>query len=327
MEQVTVSPVREQLLDRRQRLVHEIGRVGSHPDLAHLLSEVDAALDRVAAGTYGICETCHDAIEADRLFADPLVRFCLDHLPPAEQRALERDLQLTASIQQALLPAHESAVDGWHMAYRYRPARIVSGDYCDFIAGVPGEVFFMIGDVSGKGVAASMLMAHLHAMFRALVPGALPLDALMARANRAFCESTLPNHYATLVCVRTTPSGEVDLCNAGHVSPLVVRGDGIESVASTGLPLGLFGTEQFGVSRLRLEPGETLLLCTDGVLEAENDAGVAYGTDRLAAVASRAGALTPPALLDACAGDLASFVSGVPFADDVTLMALQRARS
>ena len=98
MEQVSVLPVREQLIDRRQRLEREIGRVGPMPDLTHLLQEVDTALARVAAGTYGRCETCHDPIERDRLLADPLVRFCLDHLPAAEQRALERDLLLAADI-------------------------------------------------------------------------------------------------------------------------------------------------------------------------------------------------------------------------------------
>src|SRR6476620_10781132 len=105
MEQISVSPVRDQLLDRRQRLEHEIGRVGEQSDLSQLLV-------RVNAGTFGLCETFHDAIEPERLLADPLARFCLDHLPPSEQRALERDLQLAAAIQRNLLPAANAQFDG-----------------------------------------------------------------------------------------------------------------------------------------------------------------------------------------------------------------------
>lgn len=325
MAQVTMPPVlREQLVDRRQRLEREIGRVGSQPDLSRLLQEVDDALGRMNAGTYGLCETCHDSIEPDRLLADPLVRFCLDHLTPAEQRALERDLQLAARIQQTLLPAASLDFNGWQVAYHYRPARLVSGDYCDHITTDAGDLYFMVGDVSGKGVAASMLMAHLHAMFRALVLAGLPLDALMERASRVFCESTLPTHYATLVCGRASAGGDVAICNAGHPPPLLIHGAGIDRVEATGLPVGIFCTEQFGVSRLRLLPGDVLLLCTDGVLDAENGAGVEYGFDRLRAILAGSHHLAPPALIDACVNDLASFLGGARYGDDVTLMAIRR---
>jgi len=324
MEQVSVFPVREQLIDRRQRLEHEIGRVGPLPDLAHLLKEVDAALARVSAGTYGLCETCGAPIERDRLIADPLVRFCLDDLPPSEQRALERDLLLAADIQRALLPPADASFDGWRLNYIYRPYRLVSGDYCDHVTTPSGDFYFMLGDVTGKGVAASMLMAHLHAMFRALVLARPSLDVLMERASRAFCESTLPTHYATLVCGRATTAGDVELCNAGHPSPLVVRASGIETVESTGLPLGMFSSEQFGTTRLHLDPGDALLIFTDGVVEAEDAAGTQYGVERIARVATGAHSLEPAALVDSCSRDLAAFVNGRPYADDVTMMALRR---
>jgi sigma-B regulation protein RsbU (phosphoserine phosphatase) len=324
MDDLSLSPVRDQLLDRRLRLEREIGRSGPHADLTHLLHEVDAALARVSAGTYGFCETCHDAIESERLLADPLVRFCLDHLPASEQRALERDLQLAADIQQALLPPPRVEHHGWQLAYHYRPSRIVSGDYCDHVALGGGDFYFMVGDVTGKGVAASMLMAHLHAMFRALVPAGLPLDALMARASRAFCESTLPTHYATLVCGHATAAGDVAICNAGHPPPLLVRQSRIERIESTGLPLGLFSSEQFGVSQVHLEPGDALLVCTDGVLEAENAVGLPYGAERMALIAARSRDGGSAALVDACIDDLAAFAGRTSYQDDVTVMAVRR---
>lgn len=154
------------------------------------------------AGTFGLCATCHDAIEPDRLLADPLTQFCLDHLTPVEQRALQQDLELASRIQRELLPKPDTRFDGWEIAYHYQPAGPVSGDYCDLIPGDADQVYFLIGDVAGKGVAAAMLMSHLSAMLRTLITVGLPLSQLMERASRVFCESTLPTHYATLVCGR-----------------------------------------------------------------------------------------------------------------------------
>ena len=87
----------------------------------------------------------------------------------------------------------------------------MGGDFYDFFLIDENRLGFVVGDVSGKGVAASMLMANLHAMFRALVPTGLPLELLLERANRIFCESTLPTHYVTLVCGRAAASGEIGL--------------------------------------------------------------------------------------------------------------------
>src|SRR5260370_8803793 len=110
--------------------------------------------------------------------ADPLVRFCLDHLTNAEQRALESDLSLAARNQRALLPKAGLAPDGWDARYHYQPAGMVSGDYCDLFE-TDGGLLFMLGDVSGKGVAASRLMSHLHPPFRTLAPTGLPLVRLL----------------------------------------------------------------------------------------------------------------------------------------------------
>ena len=114
------------------------------------------------------------AIEADRLLCNPLLRFCLDHLSQDEQRALERDLTLAAGIQRTLLPRADWAIDGWQARYHYQPANLVSGDYCDLIES-DGSFLFLLGDVAGKGVAASMLMSNLHGTFRTLAGQHLPL--------------------------------------------------------------------------------------------------------------------------------------------------------
>ena len=109
---------------------------------------------------------------------------------------------------------------------------MVSGDYCDVIDAGQNGLYFMVGDVSGKGVAASMLMAHLHAMFRTLIPGGLSLPCMLQHASHVFRESVLPNQYATLIAGRAWPDGRIEICNAGHPFPMIVR-DGAVQVLQT----------------------------------------------------------------------------------------------
>jgi sigma-B regulation protein RsbU (phosphoserine phosphatase) len=315
-----------QLLDRRQKL--EAAAVSTLPaaaEVQRLIGEVDEALKRIELGTFGLCETCHDPIETDRLIADPLTRFCLDHLTPREQRALQQDLDLATRIQRELLPKADSVVDGWQIAYHYHPAGPVSGDYCDLLPGPRGDTYFLVGDVAGKGVAAAMLMSHLSAMLRTLISIGLPLPELMERASRVFCESTLPTHYVTLVCGRASTSGELEICNAGHPPPLVIGRGEVSAVAATSLPIGMFCAEEFTCTAVRLQPADTMLLYTDGVIEAQNAAGADYGLERLRAFATAPLADTPRAVVDACVRDLGRFVGGRMPTDDVTVMALRRA--
>src|SRR5262245_50919570 len=146
----------EQLVDRQRKLRSVAAQPEAEGEIARLLSEVDAALDRMQSGTYGICETCHEPIETERLLVDPLLRLCLPHLSPTQQRAFEEDLNLASQIQRGLLPARDFNCGAWKAAYHYDPAGLVSGDYCDLVAADCGAIYFMLGDVAGKGVAASM---------------------------------------------------------------------------------------------------------------------------------------------------------------------------
>ena len=316
--------IREQLIDRRHKL--EIASNGFTPDaeLTRLLREVDSALQRMEDGTYGLCDFCHDPVETERLIANPLTRLCIDHLSPHEARALEDDLALAARIQTGLLPPPSQKIDGWEIAYHYQPAGIVSGDYCDVISDGQENVLFALGDVSGKGVAASMLMAHLQAMFRTLISVAIPIEQMIERASRVFCESTLPTHYATLVCGKTGRGGEVDICNAGHLPPLLFHNGGVRQIDATGLPVGMFSNENFTATRVKLEKGDTLLLYTDGLSEALNAQGSEYGAARLSSLLNDNHNLSPRELLDTCVKDWLSVGSGQRPTDDVTLMAIQR---
>jgi sigma-B regulation protein RsbU (phosphoserine phosphatase) len=316
--------LRSELLMRRKKL--ESFAAASRPDdyIRNLLREVDAALTRMDSGSYGLCESCHEAIEADRLQANPLARFCLDHLSPREQRALEEDLELAARIQKGLLPRPGTGHHGWQTAFHYQPAGPVSGDYCDLVAAEDGSLYFMIGDVTGKGIAASILMSQLHALFRALIGVGLPLQTIVARASRVFCESTLPSHFATLVCGKAGIQGDVEICNAGHLPPLLVRGRSVSGIESTALPLGLFCDGDFAVSRERLEPGDLLLLFTDGLSEAQNRSGEELGVERLSQLAQSMHPTTAESLVRACVGRASDFRAAAAANDDLTVLAIQR---
>ena len=316
--------LRAELERRYDRLESAIQTPSADPSLTNLLSEVDAALDRMDSGTYGLCETCHDSIEADRLLANPLEQFCLDHLTSEERRALESDLLLAARIQQTLLPARDLAPNGWHVRYHYAPARVVSGDYCDVFESNSGLVF-LLGDVSGKGIAASMLMSHLHATFRSLADAELPLDRMVGVANRIFSESTMAGQFATLVVGRATNDGAVDLVSAGHLPLLHLCAGETKSQGATGVPLGMFPNTNFPVFSFSVQAGDSLLVYTDGLTESRNGKDEEYGMHRVKAVADKHGNKKPGELISSCLADLHSFTSGAKPTDDLTLLALQRA--
>lgn len=328
MPEITESFLREQLHTRRHRLESALAGSPGAEGLAQLLKEVDSALARMEAGSYGICEECHDTIEKDRLLSDPLICYCLDHLTANERRALEQDLELAAQVQRGLLPRKSLQHDGWEVSYHYQPLGMVSGDYCEVVTssnGAPG-MFFALGDVSGKGVAASMLMSQLHAIFRTLVALDLSVPLLLERASRVFCESTMSSLFATLVCGRADAAGEIELSNAGHCPALLVHQERLTRLGATGVPLGLFCTGDYPSQRVQMEPGDTLFLFTDGVVESRSPSGAEYGEARLTQTLTRNGSRSPRELIHACLDDLSAFRSGTPLADDLTVMVVRRTR-
>jgi sigma-B regulation protein RsbU (phosphoserine phosphatase) len=313
------------MLDWRQRLEGAISDFDQSPHLVHLLHELNAALERMNQGTYGICRICDGEMTQD-IVVDPLARYCLDCLTSDETRALQDDLDSVSRIQFEMLPKRDFSFNGWEACYHYEALGPVSGDYCDLLSADNGDLFFLFGDVAGKGIAASMLMAHLSATFRSLITVNLPLNQLVERANKIFSESTMPAYFATLVCGRATSSGEVELCNAGHLPPLLIRNCEVTPLEATGLPLGLFCGEQYAVTTLKLDKDDSLLLYTDGLTEARDPLDGEYGNERLQRLAGAYKSLAPKQLVEACLEDVRSFRSGAARNDDLTVMAIRRSQ-
>ena len=317
-----LQTAREQLQSRRERLENVLAE---HPteQLSQLLTQVDQALARIDTGQFGLCAVCHETVEADRLMHDPLVAVCLGCLSPAQQRALEYDLELAARIQNGLLLAPDLVIPGWQIAYHYRPAGVIGGDYCDVISDGRGGAYFLIADVAGKGVAAAMLTANLRAVFRALVPLGLPVEELLAHANRLFCEGKLPMQYATVVFGYSSPAGKLQLVNAGHLPALRVRGANVKQFESGGLPLGLFCNQQFTAESVELLLGDMLVLFTDGVSEAQNVRGEEYGVSKLQTLIQEGKFTCPEKVIEACRDCLQEFRGPTERSDDETLLAIQ----
>jgi len=322
MATLEIAFLNNQLLERKQRLEAAMAAAPQNSSLAALLREVDSALERMDKGSYGMCDECHDPVEQCRLLADPLVRYCLDHLTQPQRDELQRDLDLAAEVQRNLLPQVGLRAGNWETSYHYAPLGPVSGDYCDVIP-TDGQLFFVLGDVSGKGVAASMLMTQLHALFRSLTGIALPLGKIVTQANRVFCESALAGQYATLVCGLAKPSGEVEIHNAGHLPAIVAGRGGVLRVESTGLPLGMFHSAEFSATRLQLEPGDSFFLYTDGLSETTHE-GVEYGVDRVTRLVRQNSGKPPADLIAACLDDLRGFRGSSERQDDLTLLVIRR---
>jgi sigma-B regulation protein RsbU (phosphoserine phosphatase) len=322
---MNASRVRAELAGRRQHVVRA-GQL-SATDVQDLLDDIDAALSRLEDGTYGVCEVCRESVGAEHLERDPVARCCEEHPTPAEQARIRRDLALARDVQLRLLPQPGRTLNGWQYRYRYEAAAEVGGDFCDAIA-IPSrnETLVLVGDVSGKGVAASMLMSTLLATFRSLASLALPTSELLVRVNTLFHDTSAPSSYATLAAASLLSNGAVDLYSAGHWPPILRRGGRIDALhVEPGLPLGLFAESHYRPTRVQLNPGDTLLFYTDGAVDAENRDGEDYSLRRLgrALVAAETDGLD--ALIERCLTDVRGFQDRRRVDDDLLLFAVRAA--
>ena len=322
--QAPTPDLRSELINWRERLEATAGNSADTFQLSGLLREVEAAIERLThEDSYGVCQVCHDLIGQAGMNADPLAKTCLSCFTPEQLSELEKDLDRAWLIQGDLLPKQNLKFNGWEVSYHYEPAGPVSGDYCDLVSLDNGDLYFLIGDVSGKGVAASLLMSRLHAIFRSLIGVGLSVSELVERANRLFSESTMRPYYATLVCGKAAACGEVEICNAGHCSPLLLHDGTVTAIPATGLPVGMFCDERYSSTQIKLGKGDRLLLYTDGLSEARDQLDREYGDDRLPALLCECHQLPAVALVNRLLEDVGEFSLARPKVDDLTVMAIE----
>ena len=240
---------------------------------------------------------------------------------------LESELSLAARIQQDLFPAALPALTGYDLAAHNRPARQCGGDYYDAIAGDDGRVLLCVADVSGKGLPAALVMSNMQATLRALLGRQTSLPELATDSSALLFASTAPEKYVTAALVGLDPaSGAARFVGAGHVDTLILRASGeAVTLTSTGTPLGLLPPGiPFGETAQHLAPGDTLVLFSDGVPEAQNMFDEEFGEARLLDVLREARGGSAAAIIAAVITAIDEFVGGAPQFDDITLMVLRR---
>lgn len=247
------------------------------------------------------------------------------HKESLERQRLERDLALARTIQQGLLPVTAPRLPGFEVAVRHETCFYVGGDYYDFLPlGSAGHVF-VIADVEGKGSSSALVMSNLQATLRTLVKHVHALEGVMFYLNEALLESTRGEKYLTLFLgLLDLPRRGLHYINAGHLPPLVVGADGATRSLDEGGPvIGLFPGLRYKRGFVRLEPGEVIVACTDGITESSNSSEEQYGAERLAKAVSARRMRSAPEIVDAIFDDVDDFSAGVDRRDDRVVMALK----
>ena len=270
--------------------------------------------------------------EADLRFLDAIsdhMAIAIDnarlHLDLIEKNRMERELQLGREIQSRLLPAPPSDVARTALAAMSLPCYEVGGDYYDFIELPDGDIGLAIGDVSGKGVAAALIMSSMQAALRIAAPIESDLERLVARLNGLLYRMARGRKYVTFFFGRFNPkSGELRYVNAGHNPPFVINGDLVTRLASTGKPIGLLPDIPFEERTVNIPPGASLVLYTDGLNEAANSAEEEFGNERLESLVLETSADVteemPRRILDA----ITAFEAGAHATDDKTIVVVRR---
>jgi sigma-B regulation protein RsbU (phosphoserine phosphatase) len=248
------------------------------------------------------------------------------HREALEKERLEREMQLAAEIQRGILPKGAPQVEGFQVFGWYRPARQVGGDYYDLFRMGDSHLGLVVGDVSGKGIPAALMVSTLHSALRLLLDKAGFGPSLLENLNRHILDSSAPNKFITMFL------GELDLrtavfryLNAGHNPGLVLRRDGsVEELGSSGLPLGLLPIAHYQERSVPLEPGDVVCLYSDGITECSSPRDEEFGTGRLGDLMRAYQERPLPDLLDAIREATDHFAEGLPQGDDQTVVLLRR---
>lgn len=243
-----------------------------------------------------------------------------------ERERLERDVALARQIQVGLLPKALPEIDGWELYAHNIPSRGVSGDFYKVELVDDGSCAIMVADVSGKGIAASLLTASLEALAAGPIHDAVPPEKICDRVSHLLYERTPPEKYATGFLASFDPeTGLFGYCNAGHNPGFVLReAGGVEQLESTGMPLGILPSGVYGASDVTLEKGDTVVLYTDGLTEAENPDEEEYGEERLAELCAEHRNESLDDLAATISADQDAYVRGVPYVDDRTVVLVRR---
>lgn len=303
-------------------------QLGPAPEAAvnsHLKS-VEESMEEVKDGTLGICDVCHEPVEPKLLEVDYTTCVCLSHLSPQQVSQLESELELATAVQKALLPQEVPAIPGLEIAAYSRPAQFVGGDYFDFVPFRPDLPGFIIADIAGHGVSASLQMASIQTLSRALIPSSDSPAQAVSRIHSLFVHNINFTTFVTLFMAAYDPSSrKLTYANGGHNPPLVVHSRDSQQEAiflePTGPAVGLIEDATYNQGEIILEPGDVFLMYTDGVIEATAPDGRSmYASDRLVKTVRGLSQLPVGEVVRGIRESLDGFIQGTPLEDDVTFV-------
>jgi sigma-B regulation protein RsbU (phosphoserine phosphatase) len=265
----------------------------------------------------GLCATYSSStLEAQRLRREAEVGLLL-----------LQEMELARDVQQHLLPHGQPPIPGLEYAGYCRTAELVGGDYYDFLPMPDGGLLFTLGDVSGKGIAAAVMMASIQATLRAQVVRAPDsIAALIGELNRAAYSFSTPEKYSTLFCGSIdVRSRELTYVNAGQVCPMLLRsGDGrVERLAGGGLPVGLLDGSEYEQGEVQLQPGDTVLCFSDGISEAINGKREMWNESEVEKIVRTCVKLTAQQMIDVLVEATDRFIGEAKQSDDMTAVALR----
>ncbi len=248
------------------------------------------------------------------------------HREALEKERLEREMELAAQIQQRLLPTLVPEVSGFAILGWSRPARLVGGDYYDLIALKEGSLGLVVGDVSGKGMPAALMVSTVHSALRLLLDHLEVGPDLLERLNRHISDTSAPNKFITFFMVEVdSQKGAVHFLNAGHNPALLVGSSGEPQELKTGgLPLGLLPDSVYKDGSFSMEPGDLLCIYSDGITEATSQTDEEFGTGRLIEVLNEYREESLESIIAAIDRATTKFARGMPQFDDQTLLLLRR---
>lgn len=242
---------------------------------------------------------------------------------------LENDLRLALKLQLSLLPParyHSTQMGGCDIATVLRPARAIGGDFYDYLHLSPQKVLFTLGDVSDKGVASALFMVRVVTLLHWLAPTSSHPSELLESLNKALCLDNDAGMFVTLGCgLADLDKGEILYASGGHEEPILVTpGQPAQPLNVAGGPaLGLYEDSKFPAHRWTLKRGQSLVLLSDGVTEANDAAGREFGGQRLLESLGSIQDCNPATLVEACLGAVEGFTAGAELSDDLTLLAIQ----
>lgn len=315
--------------DRREGFLEWLSAasIDSSENSSHqaMLRSLELTLDRIQSDDFGSCVECQEAMEPELLAVSPDRGVCLDCMNEEQKRLLEKDLQVTQEMNRSMLPRTVPDMDSWDLGIHYLPSRILSGDFYDIIRQSEDSVALAVGDVAGKGIPAGLLRASLQATVRTLSHQSLAPAELLGEANQHFVGASHASRFASVFYgVLQNDRGTLVYANGGHLPPMLRRESGTwEVLGATGTVVGILEDSRYREESCSIEPGDLLVLFTDGVTEAEDPSGEFFDERNLVEAVNSRVSYPAQEIADGIAEELDRFSLGPP-KDDRTIVVLRR---